>query len=440
VKVPDSNPPFTRVRAQVLVELVEVEEALVNRVTVVRVDDAITEPERWSAEETDFSTHVDVLEEILGVVEEDWMVVTAESTDVELLEERLKDDVVELTLWKMELGAARFDCDDEKVLWLVELPVATCVDEELSLDSVALLCGAARFEIVEVAAAGCVNNDLSPDCVEMLVGAARLELVKLSIADDCKVAEDIVVDTAALELVALPDADVWEYVEDCIVEAAAFRIVEVWDVDKGVVVSAANGWELVVLAAPVFKLLLSWGEVEVSASGTEMLIEDWRDVLTAPVFELPVEYWELVSLAAPTSELLAEVIAFVLAAPELELFKDWEMLVTATPGFELVGDKYVVLAAPTFELVEDWAVLLAAPTTELPEIVEAAAIIELLRLDGEDKKLLSVDAEDKLEDVLPTEELGAAEPVAKEDTVELGALVTAEELVWLVVDAEFGYS
>ena len=44
------------------------------------------------------------------------MVVTAASTVVELLGETLKDDVVELALWNMELGAARFDCDDEKVL------------------------------------------------------------------------------------------------------------------------------------------------------------------------------------------------------------------------------------------------------------------------------------------------------------------------------------
>ncbi len=76
--------------------------------------------------------------------------------------------------------------------------------------------------------------------------------------------------------------------------------------------------------------------------------------------------------------------------------------------------------------------MLAAPSTELLEIVEAAAIYKLLRLDGEDEKVLSVDAEDKLEDVLPTEELGAAGPVAEKDTVELGALGAVEELVWLV--------
>jgi hypothetical protein len=45
-KVPDSNPPFTRVRAQVFAGLVEVEEELVDRVTVVRVDDVMTDPER----------------------------------------------------------------------------------------------------------------------------------------------------------------------------------------------------------------------------------------------------------------------------------------------------------------------------------------------------------------------------------------------------------
>jgi hypothetical protein len=61
--------------------------------------------------------------------------------------------------------------------------------------------------------------------------------------------------------------------------------------------------------------------------------------------------------------------------------------------------------------------------------VEAAARFELMRLDGEDEKLLSVDAEDKMEDVLPTEELGAAEPVAEKDPVELGALLSVEELV-----------
>jgi hypothetical protein len=44
------------------------------------------------------------------------MVVTAASTVVELLEETLKDDVVELALWNMELGAAGPDCDEEKVL------------------------------------------------------------------------------------------------------------------------------------------------------------------------------------------------------------------------------------------------------------------------------------------------------------------------------------
>lgn len=61
--------------------------------------------------------------------------------------------------------------------------------------------------------------------------------------------------------------------------------------------------------------------------------------------------------------------------------------------------------------------------------MEAAARFELMRLDGEDKKLLSVDAEDKLEDVLPTEEIGATEPVAEKDPVELGALLSVEELV-----------
>lgn len=61
--------------------------------------------------------------------------------------------------------------------------------------------------------------------------------------------------------------------------------------------------------------------------------------------------------------------------------------------------------------------------------MEAAATFELLRLDGEDEKLLSVDAEDKLEGVLPTEEVGAAEPVTADDTIELRALVGVEELV-----------
>jgi hypothetical protein len=295
-KVPDSNPPFTRVGAQVFAGLVEVEEELVDRVTVVRVDDVMTEPERWSANETDVSTYINLLEEILKVAEEVWMVVTAASTDVELLKESLKNDVVELVLGNTELGAGRFDCDEEKVLWLVELPAATCVDEELSLGSVALLCGAVRLVMIDVAAAGCVDNDPRLDCVEMPVGAARLKLVKLPIADDCRVAEDIFVDTAAFKLVELPAAELREGVEDCIVEAAAFEIVEGWDVDKGVVVDAANGWELFVLAAPVFELLLNWEEVEVSASGTEMLIEDWGDVLTAPILELPIEYWELVSL------------------------------------------------------------------------------------------------------------------------------------------------
>jgi hypothetical protein len=71
VKVPDSSPPFTRVGSQVLAELVEVEEELVDRVTVVRVVDVMTEPERWSDNETDVSTYIDLLEEILRVAEED---------------------------------------------------------------------------------------------------------------------------------------------------------------------------------------------------------------------------------------------------------------------------------------------------------------------------------------------------------------------------------
>jgi hypothetical protein len=136
------------------------------------------------------------------------MVVTAANTDVELLGERLKGNVVELALWSMELGAARLDCDEEKVLWLVELSAATCVDVELSLGSVALLCGADSLEMVEVAAAGWVDNDPKLDCVGMPVDAARLKLVRLPITDDCEVAEDIVVDTAAFKLVELPAAEI----------------------------------------------------------------------------------------------------------------------------------------------------------------------------------------------------------------------------------------
>lgn len=71
MKVPDSNPPFTRVGSQILAELFEVEEELVGRVTVVRVDNVMTEPERWSDNETDVSTYIDLLEEILRVAEED---------------------------------------------------------------------------------------------------------------------------------------------------------------------------------------------------------------------------------------------------------------------------------------------------------------------------------------------------------------------------------
>lgn len=40
-------------------------------VTVVRMDDMKTEPEIWSANETDVSTYIDLLEEILRVAEED---------------------------------------------------------------------------------------------------------------------------------------------------------------------------------------------------------------------------------------------------------------------------------------------------------------------------------------------------------------------------------
>lgn len=134
--------------------------------------------------------------------------VTAASTVVELLEETLKDDVVELALWNMELGAARPDCDEEKVLWLVELSAATCVHEELSLGSVVLLCGADSLEKVEVAAAGWVDNDPKLDCVGMPVDAARLKLVGLPITHGCEVAEDIVVATAALKLVELPVAEI----------------------------------------------------------------------------------------------------------------------------------------------------------------------------------------------------------------------------------------
>ena len=61
--------------------------------------------------------------------------------------------------------------------------------------------------------------------------------------------------------------------------------------------------------------------------------------------------------------------------------------------------------------------------------MEAAATFELLRLEGEDKKLLSVDAKDTLEDVLLNEELGAARSVSEKDLVELGALLSVEELV-----------
>jgi len=73
---------------------------------------------------------------------------------------------------------------------------------------VALFCGAVRLVMIDVAAAGCVDNDPRLDCVEMPVGAARLKLIKLPIADDCKVAEDIVVDTAAFKLVELPAAEI----------------------------------------------------------------------------------------------------------------------------------------------------------------------------------------------------------------------------------------
>jgi hypothetical protein len=41
-KRPDSKPPFTRTGAQVLLALVEVEEEVVDKVTVVRVDDVMT--------------------------------------------------------------------------------------------------------------------------------------------------------------------------------------------------------------------------------------------------------------------------------------------------------------------------------------------------------------------------------------------------------------
>ncbi len=116
VKVPDSNPPFTRVGAQVFAGIVKVEEELVDRVTVVRVDDVMTESERWSAIERDVNTYIDLLEEILRVVEYVWMVVTVASTDFEVLEESLKSNVVELALCNTELGAAKFDCDDKTVL------------------------------------------------------------------------------------------------------------------------------------------------------------------------------------------------------------------------------------------------------------------------------------------------------------------------------------
>lgn len=60
--------------------------------------------------------------------------------------------------------------------------------------------------------------------------------------------------------------------------------------------------------------------------------------------------------------------------------------------------------------------------------MEAAAIFELLKLDGEDKKLLSVDAEDKLEGVLPTEELGAAKSkVVVDDEGEEGTELFIED-------------
>lgn len=43
VKLPDSKPPFTMVGAHVLVKLAEVEEKVVDRVTVVRVDEVVTD-------------------------------------------------------------------------------------------------------------------------------------------------------------------------------------------------------------------------------------------------------------------------------------------------------------------------------------------------------------------------------------------------------------
>jgi hypothetical protein len=65
---------------------------------------------------------------------------------------------------------------------------------------------------------------------------------------------------------------------------------------------------------------------------------------------------------------------------------------------------------------------------EVCEVVEAAPMFELLRLEVDDGELLSVDADGTLDEVLPKDELGTTKFVTDEETVDVGALEN-EELI-----------
>jgi hypothetical protein len=122
--------------------------------------------------------------------------------------------------------------------------------------------------------------------------------------------------------------------------------------------------------------------------------------------------------------------------------------VLAAPIFEVVEDsEKLVVADPTIEvLVADWGgVELAAPRAELlvvracESVVLAASMLELV-LTEDDGELLSVLDDEAPDAILEMDEVSTDESVTEVGAAEFAALETVDELVWLVIGAEFGES
>jgi hypothetical protein len=276
--------------------------------------------------------------------------------------------------------------DTNKELASVAKVIEVSEDDELWISCTESVVDGARINVVELPAAGCVEDELRIDNVELLLVAAppRFELVELASAADW------------VEAVAAPTSEV--LVDD----------------------------RYVVLAAIIIELLV---EVPLVLAGfiTRIIVEDSDVMLVAPEVKLLADESIVDEAAAePVEDPITEDWVIVLAAATFELVEDWVVLAGATLELLLESNGAVELAAPGTKLLllgdcED--VVLAAPRTK----------VLLLEDKGE---LTSVLDKDIPNEVPGAFELEAAELVATDKSVELGALEIVDEVVWLVVLTE----